>query len=122
MSADGFLQLLTLFLALGQFQFVASAIQTPLQSPGRSTQASENLDNRVFASLHSLLKSWSQAFTPHGRAVVPATIKPGTLLYHMAGKQIPEQMPEDPGPGFPAAQAGYGPPTGMEWLAYVSKM
>lgn len=38
--------------------------------------------NLILTSLHSLSKSWLQAYAPNGRAVVPVTIKPGTLLYH----------------------------------------
>ncbi|KIM81237.1 hypothetical protein PILCRDRAFT_505623 [Piloderma croceum F 1598] len=48
--------------------------------------------NLILASLYSLRKSWSQAYAPHGHAVLPVTIKTGTLLYHMGGTRAPRHM------------------------------
>ncbi|KAF7965035.1 hypothetical protein HWV62_853, partial [Athelia sp. TMB] len=73
-----------------------SPAQVPLLPDGLSDKEIEAADNSnfIFAALHSNLKAWHQAYAPNGRAIVPATIKAGTLLYH----------------------AGFNP-TGMDWFA-----
>lgn len=73
--------LLTFLSGLGQ----ALAAQVPLQSHKELPDNS----NFILASLHSLLKSWDTAYAPNGHAVMPATVKPGTLLYHMGGSPAP---------------------------------
>jgi hypothetical protein len=74
----------------------SSAAQVPISSDPHEGPDNSNL---IFASLHSLLKSWPQAFSPHGHAVLPVTVKTGTLLYH-AGDATET-------------------PTGMHWFSYV---
>lgn len=59
-------------------------------SPGQDEKPDNS--NLILASLHSLLKSWSQAYAPHGHAILPVTVKTGTLLYHMGGKRPPKYM------------------------------
>ena len=73
-----------------------SPAQVLLLPDGLSDKEIEAADNSnfIFAGLHSNLKAWHQAYAPNGRAIVPATIKAGTLLYH----------------------AGVDP-TGMDWFA-----
>lgn len=70
----------------------ASTAQVPLQSHKELPDNS----NFILASLHSLLKSWDTAYAPNGHAVMPAIVKPGTLLYHMGWNP---------------------PPTGLDWFA-----
>jgi len=74
----------------------SNAAQTPFVSDHDEHPDNSNL---IFASLHSLLKSWSQALAPHGHAVVPVTVKTGTLLYHVGD----------------ASEV----PIGMQWFSYV---
>jgi hypothetical protein len=69
------------------------AAQVPLyETPGPGQDEKPDNSNLILASLHSLLKSWQQAYTPHGHAVIPVTIKTGTLLYHMGGTRTPRYM------------------------------
>jgi hypothetical protein len=93
--ARGFMILLAIVLTGGILGLEQrTTAQTPLTSGHDGKFDNSNL---IFASLHSLLKSWSQAYAPHGRAIVPVTIKTGTLLYHMGSKRPP--------------------PKGMSWFA-----
>jgi hypothetical protein len=64
------------------------------QIPLSEVPQNEKLDNSnlILASLFSLRKSWSQAYAPHGHAVLPVTIKTGTLLYRMGGTRAPRHM------------------------------
>ena len=72
-----------------------SSAQVPLLPDGLpDTEIEADNSNFILAALHSNLKGWPQAYAPNGRAIVPATIKAGTLLYH----------------------AGLDP-TGMDWFA-----
>ncbi|KZP14883.1 hypothetical protein FIBSPDRAFT_1048534 [Athelia psychrophila] len=62
----------------------AGAIQAQapfLKGPDQQAKAADN-SNFIFAALYSNLKTWPSAYAPNGRAMVPATIKAGTLLYH----------------------------------------
>lgn len=86
--------LLMIILVCGHLLSAYTA-QVPLLSGKNDKPDNSNL---ILASLHSLLKSWSQAYAPHGHAIIPATIKSGTLLYHMGRSP---------------------PPIGMDWFAYV---
>lgn len=88
--AKGLAYLAALACLLGRGQ--ASPVQVPLQ-----TATVTDNSNFILASLHSLLKSWDNAYAPNGHAVMPATVKPGTLLYHMGN--------------WPA-------PTGLDWFAF----
>ena len=78
--AWNFVYYLVSILACGLSQ--SNALQIPLSS-GQNTCNNSNL---IFASLHSLLNA------PHGHAIVPVTIKTGTLLYNMGGKRPPPTM------------------------------
>ncbi|KII87871.1 hypothetical protein PLICRDRAFT_699365 [Plicaturopsis crispa FD-325 SS-3] len=79
---------------------IVSARSLPQAVLSANTTTQTDNSNLIFASLHSLLRSWSQAFADKGHAVVPATIRPGTLLYH-------------------TGLADAGPPTkGFEWFAF----
>ena len=79
-------------LALAQDD-TSEADQIPLSEVPQNEKPDNS--NLILASLYSLRKSWSQAYAPHGHAVLPVTIKTGTLLYHMGGT----------------------PPQHMEWFA-----
>jgi hypothetical protein len=66
------------------------AAQIPLSEIPQNEKPDNS--NLILASLYSLRKSWSQAYAPHGHAVIPVTIKTGTLLYHMGGTRAPRHM------------------------------
>lgn len=68
------------------------AVAHPRNSILEPDQDKSDNSNLIFASLHSLLKSWSQAYAPNGHAIVPVTVRPGTLLYHMGGLPTPRGM------------------------------
>lgn len=83
--------------------FGVSSLQVPFKlSTHKQDYASaealgeEDNSNLIFESLHAMLKTWPHAFAPNGHAAVPATIRPGTLLYH----------------------SGLDP-FGTDWMAYV---
>ncbi|KAF7972389.1 hypothetical protein HWV62_18028 [Athelia sp. TMB] len=60
-----------------------SSEQIPLLLDGlANTEIEADNSNFILAALHSNLKAWPQAYAPNGRAIVPATIRAGTLLYH----------------------------------------
>ncbi|KZP30079.1 hypothetical protein FIBSPDRAFT_850791, partial [Athelia psychrophila] len=85
------------FVHLGVSGLTAPApAQVPFKLTGADQDASAGADNSnlIFESLHALMKTWPHAFAPNGHAAVPATIRPGTLLYH-AGND----------------------PSGMDWMA-----
>ncbi|KII87870.1 hypothetical protein PLICRDRAFT_42393 [Plicaturopsis crispa FD-325 SS-3] len=89
--------LLYSFCAITGSIVAARSLPQVVLSTNTTTQTDNS--NLIFASLHSLLRSWSQAFADKGHAVVPATIRPGTLLYH-------------------TGSGDSGPPTsGFEWFA-----
>jgi len=70
----------------------SKAAQIPLSEVPQNENEKPDNSNLILASLYSLRKSWSQAYTPHGHAVLPVTIKTGTLLYHMGGMRAPRYM------------------------------
>jgi hypothetical protein len=88
--ARSFLSFLAIILTYGLLGLAQSSSgQAPFVSEQNKQPDNSNL---ILASLHSLLKSWPQAYAPHGHALVPVTVKPGTLLYHMGPKQPPQNM------------------------------
>jgi hypothetical protein len=68
----------------------SQAAQIPLSEVLQNEKPDNS--NLILASMYSLRKSWSQAYAPHGHAVVPVTIKTGTLLYHMGETHTPRHM------------------------------
>ncbi|KZP29221.1 hypothetical protein FIBSPDRAFT_1038907 [Athelia psychrophila] len=63
----------------------ASPAQAPFsKGSDQHAEAADN-SNFIFAALHSNMKAWPSVYAPNGRAMVPATIKAGTLLYHSGG-------------------------------------
>jgi len=93
--ARTFALLLAVILACGRFITFDQTNATQFYFTIEQDEKPDN-SNLILASLHSLMKSWSQAYAPHGHALLPVTIKPGTLLYHMGAKP---------------------PPTGLNWFA-----
>lgn len=74
--------------------FLLCAGGSPTQAPFLSGSDPADNSNFILAALHSNLKAWPSAYAPNGRAMVPTTIKRGTLLYHSGVN-----------------------PSGMEWFA-----
>ncbi|KZT04754.1 uncharacterized protein LAESUDRAFT_715317 [Laetiporus sulphureus 93-53] len=77
--------------ASDQYPLTAQA-ETRVSLPWDEPLSQDATGNFIFQALASLMQTAANAIYPNGHAIVPASIPPGTLLYHGRGSDVLPEM------------------------------